>query len=98
YHPPPLFPTRRSSDLHAAPDESMRENRVDPGIAGVEHMLDIDRRLRRLQPQRMVRLVPHQPVAHPRVARGSRLREGPKVARYSRSEEHTSELQSRGHL
>ena len=38
---------------HAAADLRVRQNGVDPLVPGVEQVLDVDRRPRRLQPERL---------------------------------------------
>ena len=47
-----------------------RDHGVDRRIAGVEELADVDARRSRAKPARLVRLVPHQPLRHPAVARG----------------------------
>ena len=55
---------------HAARDLRPRDHGVDRRVAGVEDLADVDARRGRAQPARLVRLVPHQPLRHPAVARG----------------------------
>ena len=64
---------------HAAADPRVRQHGMDRLVAGVEQMLDVDRRLRRPEPEALVRLVPDQPVANPRVALGGGAREAAEV-------------------
>ena len=65
----------------AAADAGARQHRVDPLVPGVEQMPDVDGRLRRPEPEPLVRLVPDQPVAHPGIAAGGGGREAAEVAR-----------------
>ena len=59
---------------------------MDRLVPGVEQMLDVDRRLRRPEPEALVRLVPDQPVANPGVATGGGRREAAEVSRARRRE------------
>ena len=71
---------------HPAADARVRQHGVDRLVPGVEQMLDVDRRPRRPEPERLVRLVPDQPVAHPAVAPGGGARECAEVAGMRRRE------------
>src|SRR5207253_9629705 len=93
HHPaPPPFPTRRSSDLEAA--EYLRSSR--------QRVYDLlsQRRLTRFKEARRTLVSREELARHVRPdgraeeASGRRAYRG----RAARSEEHTSELQSRGHL
>ena len=59
---------------------------MDRLVAGVEQVLDVDPRLRRPEPETLVRLVPDQPVANPGVAAGGGRREAAEVSRMRRGE------------
>ena len=71
---------------HAAADLGVRQHGMDRLVPGVEQMLDVDRRLRRPEPERMVRLVPDQPVPNPGITPRGRSREGAEVTRPRRRE------------
>src|SRR5207253_10796617 len=96
--PLPSFPTRRSSDLHIFPRGEFR------GFGAPARLLPWIRETRRLQPdaaldfQGLFRSAVIARISGAKKILGmSDAREGSRFF-YTRSEEHTSELQSRGHL
>src|SRR5207253_10883555 len=81
--PPPISTLFPYTTLFRSPGRARRRNRAVPP--------------RRGRPCRQ-RLCPPRPPAGPRPGRAPRRSSGAARARRRRSEEHTSELQSRGHL
>ena len=67
-----------------AADASVRQHGMDSLVPGVEEVPDVDPRLRRPEPEALVRLVPDQPVADPRIAARDGCREASEVARVRR--------------
>src|SRR5207253_6122835 len=91
----PSFPTRRSSDLHLACKGFVFDNRIQLAITQPACDVEVGRTHARPATIRDRRLRMHHgtvPLKHSHTSFEERAIPG------SRSEEHTSELQSRGHL
>ena len=65
----------------AAADLDVPQRPVERGVGRVQEPLDVDLRRGRAQPDPLVRLVPDEPAAHPRVAARGRGREGGDTSR-----------------